>query len=247
MQRALLTLLIGLGSVGCATASGGSVKGDVDLVDETAAGDAIFPVDDASDDAKPDSSKPSDTGATVDTGATSDTGTTADTGTVIDTAPACGAVGQPCCSGTCAGDAYCYAKSCLAKPKLVTSGPDGTYGGADCSNLSKIHLSPEYFQKVVITGRPGAIAYRYYRKTSCGDTVGKLVPGGGVSLDGTGVYVYVIENAAGDSSCTNGNLGVYESWVVVDGIETGHVFNRIYSSGCSTYSTCASVTSACPA
>lgn len=232
-MRCLLSVLVST-MVGCATASGGPVASDADKTDTSVeGGDALFPIDDASDDA-------------IDTAdGTTDTGSSSDTGTPIDTGPACGAIGQPCCGSTCAAGAYCYATQCLANPKLVTSSPDGTFAGADCADLNVTHAAPSYFQKVVITGRPTAMAYRYYRKTSCGDTIGKLVPGGGVPLDATGVYVFTIENTA-DPSCTNGNLGIYESWVVVDGIETPHGFNRIFSSGCSTYSTCASVGSACP-
>lgn len=229
MRRLLCVLVSTL--VGCATASGGPVASDADKADSAIeGGDALFPLDDTS----------TDTGAPIDTGAPTDTGSP------IDTGPACGAIGQPCCGSTCAAGGYCHASQCLPNPTLVTSSNDGTYGGANCADLTVVHLAPSYFQKVVITGRPTAMAYRYYRKTSCGDTVGKLVPGGGVPLDATGVYVFTIENGVSDSSCTNANLGVYESWVVVDGIETPHIENRVFSSGCGSYSTCASVSSACP-
>lgn len=232
---ALLARILGglvAGVAGCATATGTPVASDAAVDATTEGGDALFPLDDSGGDVTPD------------TAATPDTGTSPDT--AVDTGPACGAVGEPCCGTTCAAGGYCQGGACWANPKLVCSSPDGSHGGADCANLSAIHLSPSYLEKVVITGRPGAIAYRYYRKTSCGETVGKLVPEGPATLDATGVYVYVIENGVAYPECTNGNLGVYESWVVVDGIESAHVFNRIYSSGCATYATCASVDKACP-
>lgn len=230
-MRRLLSVLVSA-TVGCATASGGPVPSDADKADTTLeSGDALFPIDDASDDGDTAPTETGDTGL-VDTGSP-------DSGT-------CGGVGQPCCGTTCAAGGYCYSSVCQANPTLVTSSPDGTYAGANCADLTVVHLAPSYFQKVVITGRPTAIAYRYYKKTSCGDTVAKLVPGGGVPLDATGVYVFTIENGVSDVGCTNANLGAYESWVVVDGIETGHIFNRVFSSGCASYATCASVTSVCP-
>ena len=42
------------------------------------------------------------------------------------------------------------------------------------------------------------------------------------------------------------NLGVYQEWAVVDGVESAHVGSRVFSSGCATYATCASVDAACP-
>lgn len=228
LRGEILALALAVG--GCATATGTPVASDATPdAGPDGGGDALFPLDDGGD-------------ATIDSGLT-DTGSL-DTG--IDTSPTCGAPGQPCCGAACNTGAYCHTGSCWANPKLVSASPDGTYGGADCANLSAIHVAPSYLEKIVITGRPGAIAYRYYRKTSCGETVGKLVPEGPATLDGTGVYVYALENGVAYPECTNGNLGVYESWVVVDGVESSHVFNRVYSSGCATYATCASVDAACP-
>ena len=49
--------------------------------------------------------------------------------------------------------------------------------------------------------------------------VRKLVPEGSATFDSLGC-VYVIENGVAYPECANGNLGLYESCVVVDGIES---------------------------
>ena len=169
------------------------------------------------------------------------------TAPTVDSAIACGAIGQPCCAGnTCSALAYCHASACFATPTVTVMEPDGNVLGVVCADLDVVHVSPAYFVRVTIQGRPNAISYRYYKKTSCGNTMAQLVPDGAQTLDANGTYVFTIENPTADPSCTNGNIGVYEEWVVVDGVESVHGFSRVFSSGCAMYATCGAVSGACP-
>ena len=186
-------------------------------------------------------------GASSDATAATDSAVPVDASVPVpDGAPACGAVGQPCCSGVCGASSYCYMSACIARPTIEVLGPDGNVLGVQCSDLSRAHVNPGYFTRVIIHGRANGISYRYYKKTSCGNTAAQLVPDGMQPLDGSGNYVYTIENAVGDPSCTNGNIGVYEEWAVVDGVESVHAFGRVFASGCAMYSTCGAVSGACP-
>ena len=170
-----------------------------------------------------------------------DDASVADTSMPSDTAPTCGVPGLACCAGSTCTDGYCFADKCYPKPTGVEEGSDPGM----CSDLGVTHAKPAFFARFTVTGRPTAIAHRMYKKISCPSAMTAEAPGSPFSLGTTGVYSESLENTA-TSDCTNGNLGRYEVWFVVDGQETTHHITSVFNSACSTYATCGTVTSACP-
>jgi hypothetical protein len=222
--------------VACSGASGSGASGNKDSSagddagDDTLEGDGIFPVDDGS---THDSSS-SDTTSVVDTGSAPDT--------IVppsDTS-SCGTPSLPCCGGACT-IGYCNGGTCWANPTVVEEASDPGV----CADLGVTHVSPAFFERFTIHGRPGATAYRYYIKTSCPGATAKVTPDSPFTLDATGTFTETIENTA-TADCTNANLGVYEVWIVVDGVESAHHVDSVFNSMCPTYATCGSVGSACP-
>jgi hypothetical protein len=217
----------------CSSASGSGANGKDSTVggdagDDTLEGDGIFPVDDGS------SRDTNDAPVVV------DTGTGVDTIPPADTTASCGTPSLPCCAGSCSVG-YCNGGTCWDKPSVVEEASDPGL----CADLGVTHVKPAFFERFTIHGRPGATAYRYYIKTSCAGATAKVTPDSPFTLDATGTYTETIENTA-TPDCTNGNLGVYEVWIVVDGIESAHHVESVFNSMCPTYATCGSVTSACP-
>jgi len=230
--RRFLTLALVLLS-GCVGGGGDVQSGTKDASADGGDGPldgTLFPLDDANDE-------------TVDSTGV-DTTASPDTTPTPDTSPTCGAVGQPCCSGSvCNSGNYCYSGSgtCFEKPWAVEEGSDP---GA-CADLGVTHIKPAFFERFIVHGRPGALAYRYYIKVSCGTSAPKLTPESPLTITGDGTYTFVIENTA-TSDCTNGNLGKYEVWFVVDGQETKHLYQTVFNSLCTSVKTCALGATACP-
>jgi hypothetical protein len=166
-----------------------------------------------------------------------DTGMAADTSAPMDSAPACGAPTQPCC-GTSCSVGYCYSGTCYAPPEVIEETSDPGL----CANLAVTHASPSFFMRFTIHGRPGALAYRYAKKISCTGAVAMVTPESPLTLKSDGSYVFTIENTA-DTSCSNANIGKFEAWIVVDGVETAHHEVSVYNSGCTT---CAAAATLCP-
>jgi hypothetical protein len=221
----------------CSSASGSGSNGGGDSNvpldggdaggDDTTNGDGvIFPVDDGS--ARDTSDVAIDT-----------------TPPPIDTTPPppdtpCGTPGLTCCGGSCSVG-YCYGGTCMDDPTVVEEASDPGL----CADLGVTHVTPAFFERFTIHGRPGATAYRYYIKKSCAGATAKITPDSPFTLDSTGTYTETIDNTA-TSDCTNANLGVYEVWIVIDGVESAHHTESVFNSMCPTYATCGSVTSACP-
>jgi len=211
-------------SVGCVSGDGHTVDRAADAADAatdtlSSVDGSIFPVEDS---------------ATEDSAA----GDTA----VADTVPTCGVAGKPCCTGdACGSGTYCSSALCWNLPSATEEGSDP---GA-CGDLGKTHASPQYLARFTIRGRPGAKAYRYYVKVSCGSAPPSLTPESPLTIGSDGSYTFTIENTA-TTDCANKNLGRYEVWFVVDGHETTHQFTTVFNSTCSAVATCAAAATACP-
>lgn len=220
-------LVVACLAIGC-TASGGADGTGKPVTDAATAdsesgtsGDgSIFGADDTD---------PAD-GEIVDTGAAID-------GTTTDTAPACGAPTQPCCGASCSVG-YCHSGTCYAAPEVIEEASDP----GPCANLAVTHAAPAFFMRFTVHGRPGALAYRYAKKISCAGAVPMVTPESPLTLKADGSYVFTIENTA-DTSCSNANIGKYEAWIVVDGVESAHHEVTAYNSGCTT---CAAAATLCP-
>lgn len=247
MRASLLVLFAASCATACAAGGSDGSPEKTDARGDGAGGDAIFPLDDgavdpdAPYDSSADSFADSSTDSFADSSADSaapDTGV--DTGVIIDTAPSCGTPGLACCSGACSSG-YCFSGNCYEKPTCIEEGSDPGM----CSDLGVTHVKPAFFARFTVKGRPGASAYRYYKKVSCAGATAKVTPDSPFTLATDGTFTYVIENTT-TPSCTNANLGRYEVWMVIDGVETTHQFTSVFNSLCPTYSTCASAASACP-
>lgn len=182
----------------------------------------------------------------VDDGAVDDTSAVTDSAAVDsvapETTPSCGVVGKPCCTGdVCGGGTYCNAALCWPLPTAT----EETSEPSLCGNLGATHVAPSFLARYAVRGRPGAKAYRYYIKTSCGSAPPSLTAESPLTIGTDGQYTFTIENGA-DTNCTNANLGRYEVWFVVDGHETAHNFVSVYNSTCPSVSTCAAAASFCP-
>lgn len=160
-----------------------------------------------------------------------------------DTAPpTCGVAGKPCCTGdACGAGTYCNGALCWALPTAIEEGSDP---GA-CGDLGKTHVAPEFLARYVVKGRPGAKAYRYFVKVSCGSSPPSLTPESPLTIGSDGTYTFTLENTA-STDCANANLGRYEVWFVVDGHETTHQFDSVFNSTCPSVSTCAAAATICP-
>lgn len=223
--RAVALLLLSL-ATGCVSGDGDTVTrpSDSGTVSDTfgSLDGSIFPVDDSAVDETGDA-------VVVDT-------------TASEVAPSCGVAGKPCCAGdVCGGGTYCNTALCWAPPTAT----EETGEPSLCGDLGKAHVAPLYLSRFTIRGRPGAKAYRYYIKTSCGTAPPSLTAESPLTIGTDGQYTFTIENGV-DTNCTNANLGRYEVWFVVDGHETVHNFVSVYNSSCPSVSTCAAAASFCP-
>ena len=218
--------------LGCVSGAGNVDNPSVDArgdVAEAPVDGTLFPLDDANDETRDTAAPPEDTAPVPDTTVTPDT------------TPTCGGVGEPCCTGVCSSANYCFSGTCYSKPYAVEEGSDPGV----CSDLGVTHIKPAFFARFIIHGRPTAMAYRYYMKVSCGDTTPKLAPGSPFTIASDGTYTFTIENTA-TGDCTNGNLGRYEAWFVIDGQETKHQYTAVFNSLCTAWKTCALGATACP-
>ncbi|MBI2389783.1 MAG: hypothetical protein HYV09_09345 [Deltaproteobacteria bacterium] len=224
---ALLSIL----AVSC-VAGGGDTAPDPkdaassDTTDDTTGNDgsSIFPVEDA---------------AAFDDASTSDA---VDTGSAVADATTCGVAGKPCCAGdACGTGSYCFAALCWNRPTATEEGSDP----GRCSDLGKTHVSPAFFARYTVRGRPSAKAYRYYVKVSCGSAPPSLTPESPLTIGADGTYTFTMENTA-TTDCANANLGRYGVWFVVDGIETAHQLVTAFNSTCTSVATCAAAATACP-
>lgn len=165
---------------------------------------------------------------------------------------------QTCCSGSCVntntsnlhcgtcgnscGSGYCYQASCAPRPTF-TADPS-------CSDLGEAHSgsSSDYLTRYIVRGRPGATVYKWNEHLSCRTkaTLASESEGGVQKLDSRGELVFLLGNAS-PVGCTDSNaiIGEYDSWVVVDGIESNHDRSTYYNSGCSSFRTCTQAKSYC--
>jgi len=107
-------------------------------------------------------------------------------------------------------------------------------------NTALKHVAPDYLYKMRIYGRPGAVAQKYNRNVSCGATT---VQGESWTIPYSGVIEVTFESAA-VGQCFE-TLGEWETWAVVDGHETTHLFVTYYDSKCYGASTCTQAKSYC--
>jgi hypothetical protein len=155
----------------------------------------------------------------------------------VDTAPTCGTPSLPCC-GTSCSTGYCNGGTCWAQPDVIEETSDPGL----CADLAVTHGAPAFFMRFTIHGRPGALAYRYAKKISCAGAVAMVTPESPMTLKSDGSYSFTIENTA-NADCANANIGKYEAWIVVDGVETTHHEVSVFNSGCTT---CAAASTLCP-
>lgn len=218
--------LLSVLAVSCVAGGGDTAPDPKDAASSDAAGgdgSSIFPTEDA---------------AVGEDAATADAG---DAGVVAD-ATTCGVAGKPCCAGdACGSGAYCFAALCWNRPSATEEGSDP----GRCSDLGKTHVSPAFFARYTVRGRPGAKAYRYYVKVSCGSAPPSLTPESPLTIGADGTYTFTMENTA-TTDCANANIGQYEVWFVVDGIETAHQLVSAFNSTCPSVATCAAAATACP-
>ncbi|MGZ3423695.1 MAG: hypothetical protein ACXWUG_06885 [Polyangiales bacterium] len=203
---------------GCSANGGGDQTGKPtsDATSDTATtGDgSIFPTEDAMDETD-----------------------ASDSAMSAETAPTCGMPTQPCC-GTSCSTGYCHSGTCYATPEDIEETSDTGL----CADLGVTHVAPAFFERFTIHGRPGASAYRYYKKISCAGATAMIAPGSPMTLASDGSYSYVIENTA-NTDCSNANIGKYEVWAVVDGVESAHHEVSNFNSSCTT---CAGAATLCP-
>lgn len=220
MRALVLSTALVFGCVSGDGDAGGASAKDAGRDTNVAIDGAIFPVDDSAvaDDAADEAGE-----AAVDA-----------------TAPSCGVPGKPCCAGdACGAGSYCNTALCWALPTAVeeTSDPGG------CGDLGKAHPAPAFVSRYTIRGRPGAKAYRYFVKVSCGSAPPSLAGESPLTIGVDGTYTFTISTGAADTDCKNANLGRYEVWFVVDGQETKHQFASYFNSTCTT---CAAAATLCP-
>jgi hypothetical protein len=151
----------------------------------------------------------------------------------------CGAVGQPCCNGSCTG-AYCTLDQCYAYPTLTDDYGDG----AGCGNLGVAHPAPSYLIRTTVHGRPNAQAHRWCRQTSCGTAAFETVESP-LQLDGTGTTVFNISYDQPLTDCADTIFGSWECWMIVDGNESNHASGVFYNSNCPLVANCSSAASVC--
>jgi cysteine-rich repeat protein len=137
---------------------------------------------------------------------------------------------------------YCLDGACHPRPTFEQ--------GPACADFGTAHPPPDALAYYTVRGRPGAEVHKWNRHVSCPGAVAEegpetmVVPP--IRLDAAGLYVLRIETLAPITDCVHPNLGSYESWAVVDGIETNRVTTAGFNSLCPTVATCALGAAACP-
>jgi hypothetical protein len=213
--------------LGCSASGGGDA---IDRATDSAvdAADAVTDSTTSVDTAKPtgDAIFPTEDGAMAET--------------KEDTTP-CGTVGLACCGTTCSVG-YCYMGKCLAKPTVTEEGGEASVPEA-CADLGITHAAPAFLYRYTITGRPGAKANRWAKKVSCVGATAAITPESPLTIGASGTVTFTIDNTA-SAVCTDGNIGRYETWVEVDGVDSDHRFGTFFNSKCA--QTCASAATICP-
>lgn len=163
----------------------------------------------------------------------------------LTTASDCGGCGVTCGDGEscvngvcrcgsgwgCGATQYCHAGGCYDLPTMTWT--------PICMDLGVDHAAPDYTFDFKIYGRPGATAQKYNRHVSCSQPAYAAET---YVIGPMGWYGETFESGA--VGCIE-TTGLWETWVVVDGHETNHVFATFYSSSCSGAATCNQAASYC--
>lgn len=170
----------------------------------------------------------------------------------------CGACGLSCrpgesCSGGecrcgagvgCDSSAYCFdGQSCVDNPTFFQE--------PACSDLGVAHAGTagDSLIRYVVRGRPGAVVYKWNQHLSCGaqPEVAPESADGSLVLDENGEAIVAVGNPILGCDSNTDILGEFESWVVVDDIESNHINTTFFnsSSGCTGFDTCAAAKSYC--
>jgi len=117
----------------------------------------------------------------------------------------------------------------------------------ECANLAVEHVSPDFLVRYTVRGRPNAPVLKYNAHLSCGKTGGVAFESmnGDQMLDANGELVFDLTNMPQTDCADDDVYGLYESWAVVDGIETNHVQTTLFNSSCTAFDTCTKAQSFC--
>lgn len=127
-------------------------------------------------------------------------------------------------------------------PTLTYSGGEG----ASCGDMGTAHPSPGYLVKYTVTGRPGALVWKYDLHASCAGAQWQLAPESPLTIPSSGVVELVIPNQNPIFDCNHPNLGRYRSYVIVDGKQSNFTTFNYYNSTCPAVDTCAEAGWFCP-
>ncbi len=152
---------------------------------------------------------------------------------------------ETCGTGpACPATQYCHQGACYDRPAMRRIPP------TECVDVSVAHPAPDVLVGYEVTGRPGAEVRVYNRQVSCHDATVVEAPESAVSpplqLDAQGSYLLEVSNDQPLDDCESDLLGRWETWAVVDGLETGHPLVTYHHPRCAMASHCDQARRYCP-
>jgi cysteine-rich repeat protein len=146
------------------------------------------------------------------------------------------------CGTVCWPPLYCFAGACYPAPTFEQ--------GPECSDMGIAHPPPDVLGYYTVRGRPGAQVHKWNVHTSCGASA-ELAPeteppNPPMLIGADGSVTFSISTGEPITECAHSNLGTYDSWVVVDGLESNHDPAAFYNSLCPAVQTCDLGAAFCP-
>ena len=142
----------------------------------------------------------------------------------------------------CGYGRYCFEGGCFDEP-VFEQGPA-------CADLGVAHPPPDVLSYYQVRGRPGAQVHKWNRHVSCPGAVAgeasETVAPADVRIGADGNYRFTIETGSPITDCAFAVVGEWESWVIIDGVESNHARSTYYNSLCPDVQTCTLGASYCP-